>query len=183
MTNIYYVYQYLREDGTPYYIGKGSKNRAYSHCRTVPRPKDTNLIKFIATNLEESEAYKLEEELIQKYGRLNNGTGILRNLTDGGSGSSNVKNKIPWNKGKKQSVEHNQKISNALKGKIKNDDHKRKISESKKGNPGTWIGKTHSDDSKEKIRLANIGKKRGPMSEEHKIKIKEALLRYHLSSD
>jgi len=179
MTNIYYVYQYLREDGTPYYIGKGSKNRAYSHCRTIPRPKDKSRIEFIATNLEETEAYKLEEELIQKYGRLDNATGILRNLTDGGDGASNVKNKVPWNKGKKQSVEHNLKISKALAGRAKDDDTKRKISESKKGKPGTWIGRSHTEETREKIRNFNIGKKLGPMSDEHKAKIKEALKEYH----
>jgi hypothetical protein len=179
MTNIYYVYQYLREDGTPYYIGKGSKNRAYSRCRTIPRPKDKNLIEFVAINLDETEAFKLEEELIKRYGRLDNGTGILRNLTDGGEGAANTKNKIAWNKGKTQSLEHNLKISNALKGKSKSSETKKKISESKKGSSGTWTGRHHSEETKEKIRKFNLGKKLGPMSEEHKAKIAESLKKYY----
>lgn len=125
--NIYYVYQFLRENGTPYYIGMGSKNRAYSNCRTIPRPKSKDRIKIIAHKLSKSEAFLLETKLIKLYGRIELNTGILRNKTDGGEGSPNVANKIAWNKGKKQSKEHNLKISNSLQGQKKSSSHKEKI--------------------------------------------------------
>lgn len=80
-----YVYAYLREDGTPYYIGKGIGSRAYSkeHTVSVP-PKDR--IKILYENLSDSEACEIEERLIEQYGRKDLGTGILRNLTSGGEG-------------------------------------------------------------------------------------------------
>ena len=85
--NIYYVYQYLRENGTPYYIGKGSKGRAYKSQRAIPKPIDKKRIQIVAHKLFESEAFLLEMKLIQFYGRKDLGTGILRNMTDGGDGS------------------------------------------------------------------------------------------------
>lgn len=106
--NIYYVYEYLREDLTPYYVGKGKNGRwRGKHCVAVP-PKDR--VRFVATNLSEQEAFDLEKELIAKYGRKDLGTGPLRNLTDGGEGQSPGpvvrkklskanKGKTPWNKG------------------------------------------------------------------------------------
>ena len=41
MRNEYYTYAYLREDGSPYYIGKGKKNRIFVRSKKdVPAPKD-----------------------------------------------------------------------------------------------------------------------------------------------
>lgn len=86
MKNPYYVYLYLREDKTPYYVGKGKGNRVYSKNRRLqPPPKDRILI---LDNLTEEEAFRKEINLIKRYGRKDNGTGILANLTDGGEGSS-----------------------------------------------------------------------------------------------
>lgn len=82
-----YVYAYLREDGTPYYIGKGVGSR-YRQDHNVAVPPDDR-IQFIKKNLSDQEAILLEIELIAKYGRKDLGTGILRNLTDGGEGMLN----------------------------------------------------------------------------------------------
>lgn len=88
---MYYTYAYLREDKTPYYIGKGSGDRAYqSHKRNNGQnlvPKNKNKI-LILKNFElEEEAYKHEQYLIALYGRKCDG-GILVNMVHGGKGGA-----------------------------------------------------------------------------------------------
>ena len=89
MTNEFYVYAYLRADKTPYYVGKGKGSRAYSKNRAIKRPKDKNRIVFLRKGLTEDKAFEWERFYIKHYGRIDRGTGILRNLTDGGEGMSN----------------------------------------------------------------------------------------------
>jgi hypothetical protein len=87
---MYYTYAYLREDGTPYYIGKGSGRRIYSTNRKFKPPKDKSRIIFLKQNLTEEEAFKHEIYMIAVFGRKDLGTGILRNQTDGGDGVSGL---------------------------------------------------------------------------------------------
>jgi hypothetical protein len=88
---IYYVYAFLRKDGTPYYIGKGKDKRAFSKQRIIKPPVDKSRIIFLEKNLSEVGAFALERRMIQWYGRKDIETGILQNKTDGGEGSSGFK--------------------------------------------------------------------------------------------
>ena len=59
--NDYYTYAFLREDKTPYYIGKGRGKRIYSKNRLINPPKDKSRILFLKKGLTEAEAFKHEE--------------------------------------------------------------------------------------------------------------------------
>lgn len=106
-----YVYAYLRKNGSPYYIGKGKGARAFTGSHNVEIPPKER-IQILYENITDAEACELETQLIEKYGRKDLGTGILRNLTSGGEGpipgplvrqklSDAKKGKRPNNYGKK----------------------------------------------------------------------------------
>jgi hypothetical protein len=184
MKNIYYVYEYLREDLTPYYVGKGSnlrwKEKHYVNLPPLER------IRFVSTNLTEEEAFKLEIELIAKYGRKDIGTGILRNQTNGGDGTSGhvhseeTKTKmslarIKENAKRKENgwiypQEARDKISSMWKNKPKTTEHVEKVrtalnsrSDEEKAQwaakiAASKIGKPMSDETKRKLSTLNKGK-------------------------
>lgn len=132
--NTYYVYAYVRNKdsktakaGTPYYIGKGKKKRAWSkHHGFIPVPKNSNNIVILESNLTELGAFALERRLIRWYGRIDNKTGILRNRTNGGDGGPGARKGRPsptrgmkaWNRGIEMSEEAKRKASAKLKNRI-----------------------------------------------------------------
>ena len=87
----YYTYAYLREDRTPYYIGKGCGNRINENKgRPCKKPKDKSRTIFLKQNLTEKESFRHEVYMISVFGRKDLGTGILHNKTNGGEGVSGM---------------------------------------------------------------------------------------------
>ena len=87
----FYTYLWLREDGTPYYAGKGMGIRAYRSHRMGKAPsRDRILVQDFAS---EQDALVAEMFLIAAYGREDQGTGCLLNLTDGGENPPSFKGK------------------------------------------------------------------------------------------
>lgn len=166
--NRYYIYAYLRDNGSPYYIGKGTDRRAWKPHSGVSVPKDTSRIVIMENNLTEIGALALERFYIRWYGRKDLDTGILRNLTDGGEGTSGAFRSDEWR----------QNLSKSAKGRSISEKTRKKMSESK-------IGRLHDEATKEKIRKANIGKgkTRRPMSDATKEKIRNALTGKSLSNE
>jgi hypothetical protein len=161
--NNYYTYAYLREDCTPYYIGKGKGKRVYKKTKrdSIKPPKDRSRIIKLKQNLTEEEAFKHEKYMIAILGRKDIGTGILRNRTDGGEGTLGVK----------ITPEFREKMRMISTGRKFTKETKEKISKANKGK-STWMkGKAHSGETKEK--LSNLLRGR-EVSEETKKKLSKA---------
>lgn len=190
---IYYVYLFLRskdsEHGpkySPYYVGKGCRNRAYEKSgRRCPAPRDRSFIVFIQEGLTEEEAFSLERYCIALYGRIDQGGGMLRNLTDGGDGISGYKH-LPetisrvrnalkgrpshWI-GKRHSLQARARMSASAKGRKASDETKKKMSDMRKGRKMSEearqkliqarLGQQHSEETRQKISQNRKGKAAG----------------------
>lgn len=154
--NIFYTYAYLREDGTPYYIGKGKGNRAWDKgSRRTPPPTDPSRILILKKGLSEQDAFRHEVYMIFVFGRKDVGTGVLLNFTDGGEGLT----------GGVHSEETRKKIGNAHRGKFVTAETRSRISEAVTLRPPA------SESTREKLRKAGEGR---VLSEESRKKISEA---------
>ena len=169
---MFYTYLWLREDGTPYYVGKGCTRRAFrSNSYRVGCPSDRARI-ILQEWLSEADAFEAERFLIGYYGRADLGMGCLRNLTDGGEGAANP------------SEEQRRRLSEAHKGQVITDETRRKISEANKGK-NCWSkgnhfrrGKTQSEEARRKMSEARKGKipwnKGKKLTEEQRHRLRES---------
>ncbi len=202
---IFYVYIYIDpRNNSPFYVGKGHGRRYFDHlkekhsCNPFKFNKINKIKKetgeypesiLFKTELTEEEAFILEIELIARWGRKNNKTGCLTNLTGGGDGISGwhhneeAKKKVSLHqKGIPETEESKRKHAETHRNVKKSEETIRKTIESRKWykhseetkkNIGDGNrGKIHSEESKEKSRQAHLGHK---VSEETKRKQSESL--------
>ena len=127
-SNRFYVYAYLRADGTPYYIGKGTGNRinqrAYHYVNLPPVARRIKLIWDETSDF----CYRYEEMLISYYGKKCDGTGILRNIADGGKGS----------KGSRHTDSHKAYMSEIMTGRPKPEQMKVRMREVAAARPSDY---------------------------------------------
>jgi hypothetical protein len=188
----FYSYLWLRENGTPYYVGKGCGKRAFQgggRHKTQP-PKDlSHIVIFPMAN--ETEAFESEIALIELFGRKDNGTGILRNYTSGGEGTSGWRHppevykrlgKIVGEANKRRIISEQTREKLAIAGK-QNAERLRAMHEARRGivvseETRRKIGLFHkgkilSEESKQKISVAHKGK---TLSKEHRLKVSQSLI-------
>ena len=184
----FYVYAYLRVDGTPYYIGKGTGQRAWKHTKNdmVNAPSDQSNIIILESSLTNLGACAIERRMILWYGRkdiiyTDRPPGVLRNKTEGGEGLSGVVRTEEWNKkigagnaGKTHTLAQNEQHRLRQIGKKQSDEHianRAKSLTGRKRTPGEResiskgkIGIPQSPEHIAKRALALRGKKRGSPS-------------------
>jgi hypothetical protein len=167
----FYAYMWLREDGTPYYVGKGWLRRVHGRHRVGwPPPGD----RIIAEEYpDEKSAFEAERFLIAYYGRKDLGTGCLRNRTDGGEGACG------------RIYKHSQETKNKLKNRIYTDEWRRNMSIAKMGKKtgrklseshraallNASLGRPKSAEARQKMSAA--ARLRPPMPESSKQKLRD----------
>lgn len=184
----FYSYLWLREDGTPYYAGKGSGRRAYRghRHRGLQPPRDVSLI-LVFSHSSEAEAFESEKAFIRWFGRKDSGTGCLINHTDGGDQPPSAKGRkrsvefvqqmreraptiqTPESKeknrlahlGRRHTTESKTRQSEKMKGRLKSAETKAKMSLAQTGNT-KWVGRHHTAATKAKMsatRIARYGRR------------------------
>jgi hypothetical protein len=204
----FYVYEHWRPDtGEIFYVGKGHARRAFDmrrgrnrwHKFIVAKIKEMGLsvqIRVVHSDLEESEAFSREIELIAHWRKKD---ATLVNQTIGGDGTSGLKHTEEWkeamrrlnlwknmspeaiaktaafHKGKKWSLglkrprEEVERLAALNRGKRRSPDVIERLRAIRLANP-TFKGKTHTAEWREKMRALQVGV---PKSEETKARMRK----------
>jgi hypothetical protein len=147
-----YVYGKFKFDYEPFYVGLGKNDRINEHFKPYSLKynslknniilkilkNDINPIRFkLYENITLESAKRLERCLIKLIGRRDLNKGTLSNLTDGGEG---------------------------MKGFLYSDEAKEKMRLRSLGEKNVFYGKTHSEESKEKIRTKIGDSRKGELN-------------------
>jgi hypothetical protein len=151
------VYKHIRKDkNEPFYFGIfKNQYRPYEKSRRNDIwdkivAKTEYEVQIIKEGLTWEEACQMEKDLINEYGRIDKGTGILANLTDGGDGAV----------GLIRTEEHCKKISESLTGRQLSEEHKKNTSEGRKGIKDSKETKIKKSIAKKGNKPNNYGKPR-----------------------
>ena len=150
----YYVYAYLRGDGTPYYVGKGKNNRAWRNHHHVPVPKEKHRVVILESGLTNVGACALERRYIAWYGRKDLVTGILHNRTEGGETTLGW---VPTEDTRKKMRENNIGEINPFFGKKHSEKHKEKMRHMVRDGKISPKGRKLSEETRAKMRVNNAG--------------------------
>jgi hypothetical protein len=156
------VYLHRKEtDSSVFYVGVGSVKRPYckdGRSRLWNRfvKKYGCVIEIYKDGLTKEEAFEMEINLIDKYGRIDLKSGQLVNHTRGGIAIEGLSEKTLSKRSKsfssvKRTDEWRKKISISHKGKVKSKEHRENISKS-------MTGKKLPESTKEKMGLSNKSK-------------------------
>ena len=150
--NHFYCYMYVDPaTGVPFYVGKGQRSRAWSYTAHSHNKwlmsklddirnnyKSKEFVVVVEENLTEEQAFEMEEELVNKYGKRFDG-GILWNIADGGArGAKNTGMTWTHSEETKQKYkdawtpERKEQMSGYSKRYVRDESWCRKISESKR---------------------------------------------------
>ena len=167
-----YVYRHIRLDTEqPIYIGIGS-DASYIRAASIKYRnkhwvnvynKHGMRMEILVDELTRDQACEKEKEFIKLYGRLNNKTGILVNMTDGGEGAFGtvftqeqrdaISKRIKGIKHPPRSDAFREMISFVNTGRTASKETRKKLSIAAKG-------RTHTEETKNKLSIVLTGKKR-----------------------
>jgi hypothetical protein len=172
---VFYVYALFRENGVPFYIGKGKGDRWSQHEQAARRggsgiksaiirdmqARGFKVVKVkIHEGLPEEVAHEYESVLIHAIGRGSNGP--LVNATDGGEGVTGLRHAKKAresisvaHRGRKKSLEECANIAAGKRG-------TKASSEARANMARSQTGKTLSAETRAKMSAARRGKKRSP---------------------
>lgn len=173
--NLKTIYLHINpKTSSVFYVGMGNKGRENDISFTSRSLAWQNYVKdyglpiiwVVSHNLKKRKAKKIEEELIAHYGRIGIDTnGQLVNLRTGMGGKGSIfteEQKAARSLRRTGFIfteEAKRKMSITHTGKVLSEEHKKAIGRSIKGEKNGMFGKVVSNETKEKLRISNLGKK------------------------